>query len=218
MRMQPPSLLASFCRLLLANTLKLKSKPARSLVLLGLIAVATTAVASSTASAGSLEKFFASISRTVGVSFSEPKASSISPRVNAAPNAVSLAPNVPQGISSSLLTERRGHTATRLPDGRVPQTDEERAIAIFWRWEQRKLVTTEWVVGPYRGLLAKNPDGWTQTLITLAMVLLVFNVILSHWAPPPPPASPEASKKNIFRKVFSTPLWHYLPRRPKVRP
>ena len=105
----------------------------------------------------------------------------------------------------------------RLPDGRVPQTDEERAIAIFWRWEQRKLVKTEWVVGPYRGLLAQNPDGWTQTLVTLAVVLLVFNVILSRWAPPPPPASPEASKKNIF-KVFSTPLWHYLPRRSKVRP
>lgn len=106
----------------------------------------------------------------------------------------------------------------RLPDGRVPQTDEERAIAIFWRWEQRKLVTTEWVVGPYRGLFAKNPDGWTQTLITLAVVLLVFNVILSRWAPSPPPVSPEAAKKNIFLRIFSTPLWHYWPRRSKVRP
>ncbi len=123
MRMHAPdpvsSFYRSFRRSLLANTIKLKSKPARSLVLLGLIAVATTALASSTASAGSLQKFFASISRTVGVSFSEPQASSISPRVNAAPNAVSLAPNVPQGSSSSLAVERRGHTATRLPDGRV---------------------------------------------------------------------------------------------------
>lgn len=106
----------------------------------------------------------------------------------------------------------------RLPNGHVPQTDGQRAIAIFWRWEQRKLVTTSWVVGPYRGLRAKNPDGWTQTLIALVVVLLVFNAILSRWAPSPPPTSPETSKKNIFLKVFSTPLWHYLPRRPKVGP
>ena len=106
----------------------------------------------------------------------------------------------------------------RLPDGRVPQTDEERAIAIFWRWEQRKLVTTEWIVGPYRGLRTKNPDGWSQTLIALAMVLLVFNAILSRWAPSSSPVSTETSKKNIFLKMFSTPLWHYLLRRPKVGP
>lgn len=105
----------------------------------------------------------------------------------------------------------------RLPDGRVPQTDEERAIAIFWRWEQRKLITTEWVVGPYRGLLASNADGWTQTLITLAVVLLVFQAILSRWAPPPPP-NPPVSPKNIFRKILSTPLWHYWQRRPKPQP
>lgn len=106
----------------------------------------------------------------------------------------------------------------RLPDGHVPQTDEQRAIAIFWRWEQRKLVTTEWIVGPYNGLLSKNPDGWTQTLVALAVVLFVFHIILSRWAPPPPPISPETSKKNIFLKMFSTPLWHYLLRRPKVEP
>ena len=105
----------------------------------------------------------------------------------------------------------------RLPDGRVPQTDDERAIAIFWRWEQRTLVKTEWVVGPYRGVLAKNPDGWTQTLLALAVVLLVFHVILSRWAPPPPPASLSETPKNIFLKIFSTPLWHYWQRRPKVR-
>jgi uncharacterized repeat protein (TIGR01451 family) len=104
---------------LLTTTTRLRNRPARLLVLLGLIAVATTALASSTASAGSLQKLFASISRTVGVSFSEPQASAISPRVNVAPSAVSLAPTVPQGSSSSMAIERRGHTATSLPDGGV---------------------------------------------------------------------------------------------------
>lgn len=105
----------------------------------------------------------------------------------------------------------------RLPDGRVPQTDEERAIAIFWRWEHRTLVTTDLVVGPYRGVFARNPDGWTQTLIALAVVLLVFQVILSRWAPPPPP-DPPATPKNIFLKIFATPLWRYCQRRPKPQP
>src|SRR6266478_1307157 len=117
---KPPRFPLSFSfHSLLTTTTRLRNRPARLLVLLGLIAVATTALASSTASAGSLQNFFASISRTDGVSLSEPKAASISPRVNVAPSAVSLAPNVPQGSSSSLAVERRGHTATRLPDGRV---------------------------------------------------------------------------------------------------
>lgn len=103
----------------------------------------------------------------------------------------------------------------RLPDGRLPQTDDERAIAIFWRWEQRTLVTTEWVVGPYRGLFAQSPDGWTQTLLALSVVVLVFNVILSRWAPPPSAPSPDAPKKNIFLHIFSTPLWRFFQRRLK---
>jgi hypothetical protein len=103
----------------------------------------------------------------------------------------------------------------RLPDGRLPQTDDERAIAIFWRWEQRTLVTTEWGLGPYRGLFASSPEGWTQTLLALSVVVLVFNVILSRWAPPPPVPSPDAPKKNIFRHIFSTPLWRFFHRRSK---
>ncbi|MSQ48012.1 MAG: hypothetical protein EXR78_06430 [Deltaproteobacteria bacterium] len=86
----------------------------------------------------------------------------------------------------------------RLPEGGIPQTDDERAIAIFWRWEQRKLITTELIVGPYRGLFSHNPDGWTQTLIALALVLLVFQGILSYWAPPPPPEPSLKIAKNVF--------------------
>ena len=103
----------------------------------------------------------------------------------------------------------------RLPDGGLPQTDNERAIAIFWRWEQRTLVNTEWIVGPYHGVFAKNPDGWTQTLIALAVVLLVFQVILSRWAPLPLPPSPSKTPKNIVLRILFAPLWHHWQRRPK---
>ncbi len=102
----------------------------------------------------------------------------------------------------------------RLPDGRLPQNDEERALAILGRWEQRSLVSTEWIVGPYRGLRAKNPDGWTQTLIALSVVVLLFNVILARWSPPPPPPL-DAPKKNVFLNMLTIPLWRLLQRQPK---
>jgi len=57
MRMHAPSSVSSFCRLLLTNTIKLRNKPARSLVLLGVIVLATTALASTVSSAGSLRQF-----------------------------------------------------------------------------------------------------------------------------------------------------------------
>jgi hypothetical protein len=114
MRMQPPSLLASFCRLLLANTLKLKSKPARSLVLLGLIAVATTALASTVSSAGSLRQVMLGLglgnSGNAGSGVSQPAAALVNPLL--------IAP-MPDSSSTTMTVERRGHTATQLADGRV---------------------------------------------------------------------------------------------------
>lgn len=102
----------------------------------------------------------------------------------------------------------------RLPDGQIPQNDEERALAILGRWEQRSLVSTDWIVGPYRGLRAKNPDGWKQTLIALSVVVLLFNVILARWAPPPPP-SHGASRKHALLSMFTVPLWRFLQRQQK---
>src|SRR6266498_301640 len=111
MRMHSPSLLASFCRLLFANTIKLKSKPARSLVLLGLIAVATTALASTVSSAGSLRQVILGLGLgNSGSSVSQPAAALVNPLLTAP---------VPQSSSTTMMVERRGHTATQLADGRV---------------------------------------------------------------------------------------------------
>ncbi len=58
-----------------------------------------------------------------------------------------------------------------LPDGAVPQTAEERAIAIFWMWKHRTLVQDLWLFGPCRGL--RDANGRTQTLLVIAGIWLV---------------------------------------------
>src|SRR6266542_1998120 len=110
MKTQSPSLLASFCRLLLANITKLKNKPARSLVLLVLIAVATTGLASTASSAASLRQLI------LGLGLSHASGSALQPKA-ALTNPVLTAP-MPQ-LSSTMTVERRAHSATQLADGRV---------------------------------------------------------------------------------------------------
>src|SRR6266542_5280727 len=110
MKTQSPSLLASFCRLLLANITKLKNKPTRSLVLLGLIAVATSGLASTASSAASLRQLI------LGLGLSHASGSALQPKA-ALTNPVLTAP-MPQ-LSSTMTVERRAHSATQLADGRV---------------------------------------------------------------------------------------------------
>ena len=112
MKMQSPSLLASISRIVhrlpIATTIELKGKRARTLVLIGLIAVSTTALASSASSAGSLRQLIFGGSASGGADLSQ--AIAFLPPMMAAP--------APQG-TASLISARRGHTATRLSDGRV---------------------------------------------------------------------------------------------------
>src|SRR5688500_15676047 len=113
MRMQHPSppspILRTVHRLLLAKTIKLQSKRTRTLVLLGLIGV-TAASASTATSAGSLRELLFGGSAGAGADLSQAIALLPSPMTMAAP--------APQG-TTSLSSARRGHTATRLSDGRV---------------------------------------------------------------------------------------------------
>src|SRR6266496_2187526 len=110
MKMQSPSPLSSFSRLLLANIIKLKNKPARALVLLGFIVVATSALASTTSSASFLRQLIFGLGLSNAGGASQPKAAITNPLLTAP---------VPQSSSTTMTVERRGHTVTLLADGRV---------------------------------------------------------------------------------------------------
>jgi len=58
-----------------------------------------------------------------------------------------------------------------LPDGAVPQTADDRAMAIFWMWKQRTLVEDPWIFGPYRGL--RELHGRNQTLLAIGIIWLI---------------------------------------------
>lgn len=65
------------------------------------------------------------------------------------------------------LTQQELH----LRDGVIPQTTDDRAMAIFWMWEQRTLVEDPWIFGPYRGL--RDPNGRNQTLLVIGIIWLI---------------------------------------------
>src|SRR5688572_217836 len=90
-------------------TSQLRNKPMRSLVLLGLIAVATSALTTSAFSAGSLRQLFFGGAVGVGdTQTSDTHAAAVNQMLNAEPQS-----------GSSLAVARRGHSATLLSDGRV---------------------------------------------------------------------------------------------------
>src|SRR6185503_4271525 len=111
MRMSP-DLVVSSVRSLLAQTIRLKNKPVRSLALLALIAVAATAFAATSSSA---QLLFGKASAMVGLGLTP--ASSAIPAAPVHPTLMS--PNAPLPPSDTMLLERRGHTATRLSNGSV---------------------------------------------------------------------------------------------------
>src|SRR6266404_250654 len=108
MSIQPPS--NSFRRSLYTKTIRLRGKPARLLVLLTLMTLAATALAT-TVSFSPLRQFvFGGAASGSGRHAAHPKAAITDPLLSAA---------TMTSVSSTMTVERRGHTATRLPDGRV---------------------------------------------------------------------------------------------------
>jgi hypothetical protein len=97
----------------------------------------------------------------------------------------------------------------RLPSGALPKTDDERAFAIFSAWENRSLVTTQWVIGPYRGF--RHPNGWMQTFVAIVTFWLFGSVLFSFLPKTPIPPSEPQERKGL-RAVLTTPLWHFLSR------
>src|SRR5437773_7702929 len=102
---------ASVYRSLFLNTIRLKGKSARTLVLLGFVAMAATAPAATISSSASLRQLmFGAAAGGSRSRVAQPKAALADPLLNA--SAMTL-------DSATMSVERRGHTATRLPDGRV---------------------------------------------------------------------------------------------------
>src|SRR6266542_3984879 len=108
MTIQPP--ITSLCRLLVTNTIRLKDRPARLLVLLGSLTVAATALAAVASPAGAFRQLIFGVTASATRSrVPETKAALVDP----------LLAVTPQSGSSTMTVARRGHTATRLSDGRV---------------------------------------------------------------------------------------------------
>jgi hypothetical protein len=108
-----------------------------------------------------------------------------------------------------------GHVLT-LPNGTVAVTPEERALAIFWMWEHRTLVTTRWLIGPYRGL--RNPQGWVQTLSVMVAIWSVGSGIIWLLAWLSPHSFPRSRRgKGRLLVVLTTCLRRFLARQPETR-
>ena len=111
MRINTPTRFTSAFRTTITK-FTLRTRPLRSLLLLGLIAVATTALTSTVASAGSLRQLMASLGFNNAGASSQPKAELAPVPVNSS-FMEALQP------SDALTVARRAHTATLLADGRV---------------------------------------------------------------------------------------------------
>jgi hypothetical protein len=94
----------------------------------------------------------------------------------------------------------------RLPGGAAPKTEDERAFAIFSAWESRSLVTTNWMVGPYRGF--RHPSGWKQTLLVIGALWIFGSALFSLF---PKIAPPNPRKKRGLFGILTTPLWQLFP-------
>lgn len=93
----------------------------------------------------------------------------------------------------------------RLPEAVELASADERALAIFWMWEHRALVTTRWIVGPYRGL--RDVSSRRQTLMVMLVVWVVGSGILFLVSQPAPAPSGGRPRRTSVVHFLTTPLW-----------
>lgn len=105
----------------------------------------------------------------------------------------------------------------RLPDGTLPHNDNERAVAIFSAWEQRRLVETRWIVGPYLGLRSSfrspNQTGLQQTILAMLSVWFLFGILVRRAESTERQAAlPVVSLQEGHPPLATTPLWRIFQR------
>jgi hypothetical protein len=83
-------------------------------------------------------------------------------------------------------------------------------LAIFWSWENRALVSTRWLLGPYRGIRA--PEGRTQTFIVLLLFWGAGGILLSRWEPRTSSTAESPRQRGVVAWL-STPVWQWFTRR-----
>ena len=95
-----------------------------------------------------------------------------------------------------------------LPNGMIPHTQDERAMAIFWEWKQRTLVTTEWGTSPYIGL--RNPQGRFQTLLVTCFIFVISSSILYFFSRKDPAALEQMPRRTGVLGLLTTPVWRII--------
>ena len=100
----------------------------------------------------------------------------------------------------------------RLPENvSFGEEDEDaRALAIFWSWENRSLVSTRWVLGPALGIRA--PEGRAQTFIALLFFWGAGSLLLSRLSSRTAPPAEQPRSSGFFFWLF-TPIWQWFGRR-----
>ena len=56
------------------------------------------------------------------------------------------------------------------PDGSEVQSTQDRAVAIFWAWQERVIVRRRVSLGPLRGV--RHEGGWSQSVFVAACIWL----------------------------------------------
>jgi uncharacterized repeat protein (TIGR01451 family) len=160
MSIQPPSI--SFRRSLSTKTIRLKGKPARLLVLVALMTLAATALAA-TVSSSSLRQFiFGAAVSGSGSPVAQSKAALTDPLLTLSATALTSG-------SSTMTVERRGHTATRLPDGRVLIAGGENSSGVLNQCEIYDPATSNFTTA---GNMSAARAGHSATLLSNGRVLI----------------------------------------------
>jgi hypothetical protein len=105
--------------------------------------------------------------------------------------------------------------ALRLPSGMLPHTQDEQAMAIFWEWQQRRLVTAEWGADSFRGV--RDPQGRFQTLFIICLFFGVNTSIFYFFARKNPTARVKTPPRIGVLSILTTPLWQIFPLRSRLR-